>query len=110
MRVVVNTVDEFLEALAGASSVFDATVRVSCVRQGLSRESVVFDAVIQASVVVLVNDDSEYILDVGQFCGKDYEDSSQDFSGTEFMKKERQRIVDYATSRGWRVLPVVISD
>lgn len=111
MRVTTHSVDEFLESLRHVEDVFDRTVRVSILRNpiGAGRDNVAYSVVIQASAVVLV-DDSQYLLDCGQFCGKDIDDVAQDFVGTDKANLEKGRITDYANHRKWRVLPGVISE
>lgn len=110
MRVVVGSVDEFLESLDTVTELFDQTIRVSILKNpAVGREDVVTDVVIQYGALAFAGD-LGYLLDGAQACGRDYTDAEQDFQGTAEADRCKKKIIEYATRRGWRVLPGVLSE
>ena len=109
MRVVVNDVGEFFESLVDVTGLFDSTIRVSISRMVVV-EGVKYSVRIQASAVVQTSEGAEYLLDVGEVCGTDYCDASQDYSGSRVAQEKKKQIKEFASSKGWRVLPGVISE
>lgn len=116
MRITTQTVDEFIECLQDVESIFDSTVRVSVgkVPHGDKevRNCVKFLVSIQVSAVVIVSDESgaEYLIDAGEICGVDYVDSSNSLEGTVRANAMKDKIRQFASSKGWRTLPGVISE
>jgi hypothetical protein len=111
MRITTKTIDEFLEALTHEDEIFCNTIRISSGRiavDAASREPVKFKVVIQASTIVKIGDQSEYLLEGGEFCGHDYEDASQDKAGTKAMQALKEKIQAFAATRNWKVLPGLI--
>jgi len=114
MRVVCETFEEFLldvqthVGLEGEDSVLQKCIRVSVshndVGTGGVRKSVVF----QASAVMVLPNDGEYLLQVGVYCGDDYLDSTQEFHGTEKAESLRQQMVKFCTSHGLTVRPGLV--
>lgn len=119
MRITCHSIDEFIISLDQGvdrnkgEGLYQNTIRVSVVRRpvdGTVRDAVKFDVVIQASTVVELPDESQYLLEFGQNCGRDYEDATQEKTGSDNAEEIRGRIVRYAQERGWRVLPGIIGE
>ena len=109
MRVTCQTVKEFIENLGTAESVFRRTVWCSTTKRAEDEDGVKFVMGFQASAVMVFDDGSDALLDVGVGCGMNYEDATQDFSGTELAEKLRVQVSDYVQSRdGWKCLPGII--
>ena len=110
MRVVVGSVDEFLESLESVTEIFDQTIRLSVLKNpAVGREDVITDVVIQYGVLAFAGE-LGYLLDGAQDCGRDYTDAEQDFQGTAEAERCKKKITEFATRRGWRVLPGVLSE
>ncbi len=107
MNVVCNTVDEFLICLKDEQNLFQNTVRVSITKKQIDevRDSVIF----QASAVVLAELESQYLLEVGCNCGKDYNDATGEMEGTKFAQSLKEKIQKYADRMDLKVLPGIIS-
>lgn len=106
MRVTCETVDEFIECLRAEcqahSTIFQDTIRVSICRRPIdksAREALKFEVVLQASAVVVVDQESQYLLEVGEYCGKDYADDPPNDEGTQKAKALKEKIEDFA--KGW---------
>lgn len=117
MRVTCTNADEFLECIqrgvdtTRGDKLFHDTIRVSIIRRpvdGSVRDAVKFDVVIQGSTVIRSPDNSEYLLEFGENCGRDYEDADAEHEGTRNAKMIKQRISDFARQSGWKVLPGII--
>lgn len=111
MIVQCGTLDEFIENLTVEQHLFQKVVRVDVSRRPLDNgpEHVSFAVTFQATTVVLVGEESQYLLQVGVDCGKDYEDASQEMEGTELANKLKSRLQQYLDSRDWVLLPGIIS-
>ena len=107
MRVTCGTIEDFLENLASAESVFQRTVWVSIVKNPHDN-GVKFQIGLQASAVAVYMDGMDTLVEVGIDCGPDYIDASQDFSGTEKAAISKKQISEYSEERGWQVLPGTI--
>ena len=108
MRIICHGVDEFLRCLDHESSIFQSAIRVSVFRRpknGTQKDATKFDVVFQASAVVHADQNSEFLLEVGHDCGKDFEDSQPSHEGTEEANALRKQVKAYAEGRGWIVLP-----
>ena len=106
MRVVCQSVEEFVADLSAAGDLFQNVVRFSVLRHpvgGNRREAVRFDVVVQASAVVNVNAEEQYLLEVGEDCGTDYLDSSQELKGSERAEVLRREITAFCGLHGWTV-------
>jgi hypothetical protein len=113
MRVVCHTVEEFLENLRDEPSVFRDVVRCSRVFRPVDteslREALKVEVVFQASAVVDLGDDGQYLLEVGVNCGFDYKDGPEpELKGSGNAAAMRKKIIDYCESRGLKVRPGVI--
>jgi len=113
MKVSCLSIADYLENLHTVKDVYDKTIRVSVIRRpvdGTSRDAIKFDVVLQSSTVVLVNEESEYILEAGETCGVDYEESTPERKGSERAQELKKQIVELAVGKGWQVLPGIISE
>ena len=114
MRVVCHSVDDFLVNLRGVPEgmVLQGIVYVSIHRNpvdGTKRDAVKFDVTIQADAVVnLPGDDGQYILQYGEQVGRDYEDSSQEFKGTERAEEIKRKIIEHCDDVGLKTRPGVV--
>lgn len=115
MRVVCNSVDDFITNLKAqiGTAIFEQTVWASVTRNPLGkenqREAVRFSVVYQASVVVNTNDGGQYLLEVGEDCGIDYEDATQDRSGTKRAQELIEKVQGCCDKRGLKVRPGIVS-
>jgi hypothetical protein len=114
MKVACETVDQFLDNLeyVGPSGLFESTVWVNINRRpldGSRRDALKFDVTIQASAVIR-KDGDEYLLVVGEVCGRDYEDSTQEKTGSARATDLRSKIVEVCGSKGWSVRPGSVSE
>ena len=82
VRVTCQNVEEFIENLDSAESVFRNPVWCSVTRRAEDEDGVTFTIGFQASAVLNFDDESQVLLDVGVRCGMNYEDATQDFTGT----------------------------
>lgn len=116
MRISVTSLDEFFECLDAEQKVFQDTIRVGVGRRATdptSKTPARFDVILQSAALVEVTtptEYSEYLLQIGLLCGKDYEDSQPQRDGSEIAAMNKRRIVEYAAKRGWRVLPGLIEE
>lgn len=113
MRVVVNTVEEFIQNLDVADKLFQNAIRISTIHKpygGADRFTAVkFEVIIQISAIV-VSDGVDFLLDFGEICGFDYTDADPSNEGSERADKIRSEITDYSKTRGWKILPGMIGD
>lgn len=114
MRVKCNTVDEFLENLSAEETdrVVQRVVRVGVTSNpvdGDQRDAVKFRVNVQASAVVdLPDDEGQYLLEVGEHCGFDYNDASQDRAGSERAAELKGRIGRVCRALRLEVRPGII--
>ena len=106
MTVTCYSVAEFVECLVAESELFQNTIRISIIRRRLNEA--VLEVVFQASAVVEVVD-SQYLLEVGIDCGKDYSDGEGEHNGSHKANNFKHDLICYAETRGWKILPGVIS-
>ena len=92
---------------------FQDTIRINISKNELNEAKL--EVVIQVSALVRVleehdgvQEESQYLLEAGQFCGIDYIDSSNDPQGTRIADELKSQICDYALERNWKVLPGII--
>ncbi len=111
MIVQCGTLDEFIECLTAEECLFQNVVRVDVSRRALDSgpEHVSFAVTFQATTVVIVREESQYLLQVGVDCGKDYEDASEEREGTDVADRLKSRLEQYVNSRGWKILPGIIN-
>ncbi|MEE9592667.1 MAG: hypothetical protein V3W28_03695 [Thermoplasmata archaeon] len=113
MRVIVQNVAEFIGSLEAEepSKVYNKTVYVSVIRtplDGTKKTAAKWSVVFQASAVVDLPDGGQYILEVGEDCGTDYTDSTDDPAGTEQADDLRGRVRQYCRANGLTVRPGVV--
>ena len=114
MKVICASVDDFLSnlSLAGDGNVFNSAVwiDVSSAPTDKDGKGTRTRVVIQAAAVVIMSDEREYLLVLGQFCGNDYHDSSQEFKGSLAAEESRKRIVLFCDSAGLTVRPGMVEE
>jgi hypothetical protein len=111
MRVTCNTLDEFVENLEkeGPARIFQRVIRVSVTRRPLDEDGVKFRVNFQASAVIDLGDgEGQYLLEVGQDCGTDFEDASQETEGSERAEALKQRL-KLCCREGIELRPGVVS-
>ena len=111
MIIQCQDVDEFLTCLKSENEILQDTVRINIFRKplGSDPEPVKFEVIIQASTVVFIDEESQYLLQVGVYCGKDDNTEPQDTGGSDKANELNKKMQEYVESRGWKVLPGVIS-
>ena len=113
MRVICNTLDDFIENLGGyeKDDILQGCVYVDTTKNpvdGNKRTAVKFSVVFQASAVIALPDGGEFLLQMGVDCGTDYHDGTQAMDGTEEADNLRFRLKDFCSSRGVLVRPGII--
>ena len=114
MKIVCSTVEEFLENLndENPQSFLRGTIQVSVSRNpldGTKRDAVKFSVNLQASVLVnMPEDEGQYLIEVGEDCGIDYQDASMDLAGSDVAAEKRAQIIEYCEANGLRVRPGMI--
>jgi hypothetical protein len=113
MIVTCRTVEDFIQNLQAADSVLENFVRYDIVRRpignGDARKAVKFDVIFQACTVVRVDENTEYLLQLGVDCGSDYEDADWQLDGTEAAQSMKEKLVEAAGVCGLKVLPGMIT-
>lgn len=116
MRVQTLSMQDFIEnlACAGPASVFGKVIYVDVSANPVDhvdkRKASKFRVVIQASTVIEVEDGAEYILQVGEDCGYDYHDASQEMVGTERALDLKKELQDWCRRNGLTVRPGILSE
>lgn len=108
MLITVDSVEDFIQSLGEANSIFETAVRISKIRVPVSTY---FELAFQATALVFTENDDNYLLKVGVPCGRDrdYRDDQHEVSeGMQLYNQYRKQIEDYCQTRGWRVLPGTI--
>lgn len=109
MRVICNSVEEFLENLTvEGESVFQNVLRVSINTNSVDKDGMRFDVFFSATACIRTIDDAEYLLVFCKKCGIDYEDGSGERPGSEAAGKMMGSIRGFAGQRGLRILPGVL--
>ncbi len=113
MRITCQDIHEFLECIEAerpsvCKNILQNTIRISRIRKPIDGE-VKFLISIQASTVInLPDDEGQYLLEVGEECGIDYEDASKDMAGSRRATELREMIVEFCRKHGLSVLPGII--
>lgn len=113
MRITVTSIDEFLECLDAETDIYQKTIRVCVGRRSLdvtSKVPIKFEVIFQACALVEVEEGGQYLLQMGLSCGKDFEDQGGERPGSAVALNYRNRMLEYAKKRGWRILPGVIEE
>lgn len=110
MRVVCSSVSDFmkdLETQVGASGpdcVVQKTVRINIDKSSLEgkpiRDSVKIGVILQASAVIILSNDGEYLLQLGFDCGVDYLDASKELRGTKVAEALSVEIENFCRTLG----------
>lgn len=113
MRIITTSVEEFLEDLGhDIDQVLQKCVRVSVSKRPIDnidrRRAVTFDVVIQASAVVDMGPDGQYLLEVGEDCGRDFTDATGEYAGSDRAAELKDRIRQFCDIHGLTVRPGVI--
>ena len=113
MRVTCSSIAEFLECLSYEKKVLFDTIRFSTIRKpldGTNRSATKFEVVVQASAVVAVDEDAEYLLEAGESCGKDYHDADASREGSDTAQIHKRTVEEFAAqfTPPLKVLPGVI--
>ncbi|MCK9570092.1 hypothetical protein M0R72_14205 [Candidatus Pacearchaeota archaeon] len=113
MRVVCNTIEDFVENLKieGGNHVFQKVVYVTMSKRPLGSDSkrtaVVFAVNFQASTVVDLGE-GQYILDFGEDCGMDYMDGDKELNGTDQATRMRGQLQECCESLGLSIRPGIV--
>lgn len=107
MRVVVHSVGDFLNNLDRvlSSAIVEKTIWVDQTRRKVSE--VKFSVNLQASCVIDIQD-GQFLLQYGEDCGNDYEDSELELKGTDLANEKRDRLEEWCKLRGLMVKPGVV--
>lgn len=111
MRVTTETLDEFFERIDNDPQVFQNAISVSTIKKpinGTRYDALAFEVIFQASTMVIVQNHSGYLLEIGLHCGKDRLDGEPDLEGSNRADGYKQRIKEYAEKKGFKVLPGLI--
>ena len=112
MRVECPTFEEWLECLEAdrPQGVWQNTVRYSIVRRpfGADRSSPKKEVLIQVSAVMQTEGGGEYLLEVGQDCGFNYDDATQDKAGDHEAGQIKAKLEDVCLRLKLRLLPGII--
>ncbi len=122
MRVVCSTINEFLQEIdhnikkSGSSCVHGQTIRGSIIETPLPdsattnpREVVKFEMGLQASVVIDLGSDGQFLLEVGEIAGNDYRDGSNDTNATKAVEAWVNKIQGFCEKHDLRYGPGIIS-
>lgn len=104
MRIACFSLDEFLQNL-DEGQVHRGAVHVGRV---LNQEGITTTVVMQCSAVVVYSDDSEVLVEAGIYCGKDVDAGDGGSEGSERCDDLHAELVQYAETKGYRVLPGII--
>lgn len=115
MRVICNTVGEFIEDLNiqiedsdGIDCVLERSVRTSIIQKPTENEikkQIIFQA---SAVVATLDGEGQYLLEVGVLCGFDYYGGEQDYEGTEKAEGLKKELKEFCDKVGIRIRPGVI--
>lgn len=110
MRVVCHTVEEFLVSLLaeGSEHVFQKVVRVSTNRRPLDTDLVKWQVNFQVSTVIDLGEDGQYLLEAGEDCGTDYEETEPESNGMDKANSLRNQVGRCCVEMGLRLLPGII--
>lgn len=108
MRVICNSVEEFLTCLDNEEHLLQDAIRVSISEtplDGNQRLATKFQILFQASAVAYLEEEGQYLLEVGKDCGVDIRDAEPTNEGSYMAKELGKSVSSYAEKRGWKVLP-----
>ena len=102
MRIVCNTLDDFMANLEG-KEVFDKTIWVTFTRNRVTEA--VYHTNFQASAIIVFVGGGEGLVEFGENTGPDFDDATQKFEGTEKGKQLKMEIQSYCDSNGLQIKP-----
>jgi len=107
MRVVVHSVEDFVENLEvyHIDRIVEKTIWMDQTRRRISE--VKFIVNLQAMCVVDIQD-GQFLLQYGEDCGADYEDSELELKGTDSANEKRDRLEEWCKLRGLMTKPGVV--
>lgn len=110
MRVTCNSIDDFITNLTDVASlnVLNGIIYVDVTKRPV--ENAKFLVSIQATTVVSMEIDGQYLVVAGEECGRDIVTADADYSGSERSNVLKQRLVDFCKTKNWRILPGVCSE
>lgn len=108
MKVVVNSLTDFLEEVRRAEDLYQKCVRFEVDETPLQAERVTVDIAVIASAIVIVQEEpateSEYLLEWVERCGIDNHAAS-DMAGTERAREFRRQLEEAVKPIGLDVRP-----
>lgn len=106
MRVKCDTVESFMANLnhTSAIGVVGGAIRYKTDRKLRKEGSCTYDVFFQISCVVAI-EEGEYILEAIEYCGRDYEDSTGEMSGSARAKDLMALCLDYVSGKECCMLP-----
>lgn len=104
MRVLCDSLDEFIEDLNNHDAIVEDVIRFSTVHEDHPTNDLIESVYAQATALVFSKQPGfqEYLLQVGLSCGQNYSDAEEN-AGTQTADKYRNQLKEYAESRGWRL-------
>ena len=121
MIITCNTIQELLEEIEtqvkehGNAVVYQLTIRVSISKRPLAdsahtkpRDVVRWEVELQASALVDLGEQGQYLVQVGESCGIDYHDNSQEMGGTIEADRLKAIVKSFCDSYGLRIGPGTI--
>ena len=113
MRVVCNSIDEFLLDLETHNNgcLHQNAIRCSVSKNpvdGNKRDAVRFAVNIQFSAIIMNGPEDQYLLEAGEDCGFDYKDTTQEYIGTEEADRLKSKLESVCKRRGWVIRPGII--
>ncbi len=113
MKVECDTLDDFLANLEAENSgkVYKDTIYVNKISSPLDnqdkRKAVRFLVVLRVSTIIDMGD-GEYLLNMEEECGIDYNDASQEKEGTEVCDVKEKRLKEFCECNGLKIRPGVV--
>lgn len=104
MVVTCESMEGFLEILSVHNRVHLNTIYALESKQQdptKTKEEVIF----QATTIIRAEDGSEFFLQLGIHCGKNYLDADGDRSGSEVCQDLMVRLREFCLPRNWKILP-----
>jgi len=110
MRVTCKTLTDFLTNIveAGSEKLYGGTVWTDVTKR--EENEGIDEIVFQADAVVREEDGSEYFLQYGQSCGRDYYDGDPGREGSRKAEELEKQLREFCKSRDLKVRPGVLSE
>jgi hypothetical protein len=84
-------------------------VHLDVSRRPLDKDKTRIEVVLQATAVVDTEEGGQFLLDVGENMGMDYNDASQEKEGSKAAEKAEEKIIEVCDDLGLMVRPGIIS-